>query len=53
MYTVFEGAIESMALDETQNYLAIVGLGRVIVLRVMFEITQGQSKTIAFVRTMG
>lgn len=41
MYTVFEGAVESIALDETQNFLAVVGLGRVVLLRVIFEMSQG------------
>lgn len=40
MYTVFEGAVEAIALDETQNLLAVVGLGRVVILRILLDNTR-------------
>lgn len=42
MYTALEGAIEAIALDDTHTFLAVVGLGRVVVLRIIFAAAQGE-----------
>lgn len=46
-YTVFEGSIEAMALDEARSLVAIAGLGRVIVLRMVYNSGRGEALSIS------
>lgn len=41
-YTVFEGSIESMAVDKARSLVAIAGLGRVVVLRLVHSSNRGE-----------
>lgn len=47
IYTAFEGPIESMAVDQVHNLIAVVGLGRVAVLHFELTATHGAFVMIA------